>query len=125
MFWQIFYVSSLVFIKASICAQLVRITTNRYYIIFLWTLVALSAMVSLLGFFAVLLRCKPVAASWDPSLGTCVDQMIIIVITYVVSGMNIFTDWSVAVMPVLILWNVQMRKTLKRMAGIIMGVGAL
>ncbi|MBE3046129.1 hypothetical protein IMZ48_27045 [Candidatus Bathyarchaeota archaeon] len=125
MFWQIFYVSGSVFIKASICTQLCRITTNRRHVIFLWLLIALSVIITVIAIGAVLFRCRPVAASWNPELGTCVDQTIIIILTYVVSGMNLVTDWAVAIMPIFILWNIQMRKTLKRMAGVVMGVGAL
>ncbi|KXH30254.1 hypothetical protein CNYM01_04176 [Colletotrichum nymphaeae SA-01] len=58
--WQIFYVSGSLFIKASICATLVRIATRRRFICTL---------------------CKPVAASWDPSLGSCLDRTIIITLT--------------------------------------------
>lgn len=125
MFWQIFYVGGSVFIKASICTQLARITTNRRHKIFLWLLIVSSVVITLIAIGAVLFRCKPVAASWNPALGTCIDQTIIIILTYVVSGMNIATDWAVAIMPIFILWNLQMRKTLKRMAGVVMGVGAL
>ncbi|KAJ3527239.1 hypothetical protein NM208_g10798 [Fusarium decemcellulare] len=124
-FWQIFYVSGSVFIKASICAQLMRIATKRRFVIFLWILIALSVIITFIAILAVLIRCKPVAASWNPTLGTCIDQNIIIVLTYVVSGMNIATDWSVSIIPIFILWNIQMRKTLKRMVALVMGVGVL
>ncbi|KAF4963470.1 hypothetical protein FSARC_8519 [Fusarium sarcochroum] len=123
--WQIFYVSGSVFIKSSICIQLLRIATNKRYKYFLWCLIAVSVIITLIAMLAVLVRCKPVAASWNPALGTCIDQNIIVVLTYVVSGMNIVTDWSVAIMPVFILRNIQMRKTLKRMAILVMGVGVL
>ncbi|KAF4997112.1 hypothetical protein FDECE_12189 [Fusarium decemcellulare] len=124
-FWQIFYVSGSVFIKTSICAQLMRIATKRRFVIFLWILIALSVIITFIAILAVLIRCKPVAASWNPTLGTCIDQNIIIVLTYVVSGMNIATDWSVSIIPIFILWNIQMRKTLKRMVALVMGVGVL
>ncbi|KAF4472584.1 integral membrane PTH11 [Fusarium albosuccineum] len=124
-FWQIFYVSGSVFIKASICAQLMRIATKRRFVIFLWILIALSVIITFIAILAVLIRCKPVAASWNPALGTCIDQNIIIVLTYVVSGMNIATDWSVSIIPIFILWNIQMRKTLKMMVALVMGVGVL
>lgn len=125
MFWQIFYVSGSLFIKASICTQLARIATARIYKIILWVLIGISIVTTLIAIVAVLARCKPVAASWNPSLGTCINQNIIVVLTYVVSGVNIATDWSVAILPVFILWNVQMRATLKRMVGFVLGLGVL
>ncbi|KAF6513810.1 hypothetical protein HZS61_007135 [Fusarium oxysporum f. sp. conglutinans] len=64
-FWQIFYISSSMFIKISICAQLLRVTDNKRIKMFLWGLI------------------------------------------------------------VIILWNVQMHRTLKIMANVVMGIGAL
>lgn len=125
MFWQLFYVSGSLLIKASICATLARLATQRRYIYTVWGLTAISFVTTLIAMVAVLVRCKPVAASWDPSLGTCIDQSIIIALTYAVSAVNIVTDWSVAIIPVFILWNLQMRKTLKRMVALVLGLGAL
>ncbi|KAJ4328067.1 hypothetical protein N0V84_001435 [Fusarium piperis] len=124
-FWQIFYVSGSVFIKASICAQLIRISTQRRYKIILYFLILVSIITTLIAILAVLVRCKPVAASWNPTLGTCIDQSIIIALTYVVSAVNIATDWSVAIIPIFILWNIQMRRTLKRMIGLVLSLGVL
>ena len=87
-------------------------------------LIAVSTVTTIVAIVAVLIRCKPVSASWDQK-GTCIDQNIIIVLTYVVSAVNIVTDWTVAILPAFILWNLQMRATLKRMAGLVMGVGVL
>ncbi|KAM6506172.1 hypothetical protein FSOLCH5_014357 [Fusarium solani] len=93
-FWQIFYVTGSVFIKSSICAQLIRISTQRRYKIILYLLIAVSIITTFIAILAVLIRCKPVAASWNPALGTCIDQSIIIALTYVVSAVNIATDWA-------------------------------
>lgn len=124
-FWQIFYVTGSVFIKSSICAQLIRISTQRRYKIILYLLIVVSIITTLIAILAVLIRCKPVAASWNSALGTCIDQSIIIALTYVVSAVNIATDWSVAIIPIFILWNIQMRRTLKRMIGLVLGLGVL
>ncbi|KAF4950245.1 hypothetical protein FSARC_13262 [Fusarium sarcochroum] len=124
-FWQIFYVSGSVFIKASICVQLMRIATDQWMIRFLWALIAISVTITIIAISAVLFRCKPIDGSWNPALGTCADQEIIIRLTYVVSVANILTDWSVALIPIFILWNLQMAKKLKKMAALVMGVGVL
>jgi hypothetical protein len=124
-FWQIFYVSGSVFIKASICVQLMRIATDQWMIRFLWALIAISVTITIIAISAVLFRCKPIDASWNPALGTCADQEIIIRLTYVVSVANILTDWSVALIPISILWNLQMAKKWKKMAALVMGVGVL
>ncbi|KAH8589243.1 hypothetical protein B0O99DRAFT_655550 [Bisporella sp. PMI_857] len=125
LFWQLFYVTSSTFIKASICATLIRVAVQRKYKYILWGLIALTTVANLVAFSAALARCKPIAAGWNPSLGKCLDQSIIITLTYVVSAVNIFTDWSVAIIPIFILWNVQMRRKLKIITGAILAVGIL
>lgn len=124
-FWQIFYISNSMFIKISICAQLLRVTDNKRIKMFLWGLIGLTVLITLVAGIIGLVRCRPLSASWDPSTGTCMDQGILSVLTYVVSGINIVVDWSVALLPVIILWNVQMHRTLKIMANVVMGIGAL
>ncbi|KAF4452080.1 hypothetical protein F53441_5012 [Fusarium austroafricanum] len=124
-FWQIFYISNSMFIKISICTQLNRITTNKRCKWFLRCLIALTILITVVAGIVGLIRCRPLSASWDPSTGKCMDQGILSVLTYVVSGINIVVDWSVAIVPVFILWNVQMQKALKIMANVVMGIGAL
>lgn len=114
--WQIFYVSGSLLIKTSICVTLIRIATQRRFVYILYGLIAI---------LAVLVRCRPIAASWNPTLGTCLPQTIIITLTYVVSVINIINDFSVAIIPVFMLWNVQMRRKLKILTTMILGLGIL
>lgn len=123
--WQLFYVSGSAFIKSSICATLIRIAVQQRYIYILRGLIATTVLSTIVAMLAVLIRCKPVAASWNPSLGTCIDQKIIIILTYIVSGVNILTDLAVGVLPVFILWDVQMPKKLKAMTALVLGIGLL
>lgn len=114
-----------IFIKSSICATLIRIAVQRKYIYILYGLIAATAVSNLVAFSAAVARCKPIEAAWDPSKGKCLNQSIIITLTYVVSAVNIFTDWSVAVLPIFILWKIQMRRKLKYLTAGILGIGAL
>ncbi|KAF5710322.1 integral membrane protein PTH11 [Fusarium globosum] len=47
-FWQIFYISSSMFIKISICAQLLRVTDNKRIKMFLWGLIGLTVLITLM-----------------------------------------------------------------------------
>lgn len=124
--WQLFYVSSSAFIKSSICTTLMRIADVRKEAVYvLRGLIAVTVTSTLVAMLGVFIRCKPKQASWDPSLGTCIDQTIIIILTYVVSGVKIFTDLTVAMFPVFILWNMKMSRRLKVIAAIVLGVSLL
>lgn len=98
--WQVFYVTSSVLIKSSICTTLVRIAGARKGAVYILRgLIAVSVVSTLVAITGVFVRCRPIQASWNLSLGTCIDQTIIIVLTYVVSGVNIVTDLTVSILP--------------------------
>ncbi|KAF6813172.1 hypothetical protein CMUS01_12896 [Colletotrichum musicola] len=123
--WQILYVSGSLLIKASICATLIRIATHRRFVYTLYGLITISAVSTFIATLAVLIRCKPVAASWNSALGTFLPQTIIITLTYVVSVINIINDFAVAIIPIIMLWNVQMRRKLKIITTMVLGLGIL
>jgi hypothetical protein len=44
---------------------------------------------------------------------------------YFCSSVNIFTDWATALMPLGLLWNVQMNRNTKISVAVILGLGIL
>jgi len=125
--WQLFYVASTVPVKASICISLLRITMNRLCRLILWGLIVLSCISTIMACIVVWSTCRPMAFTWDKTIkgGKCSTLEAVIALSYVVSGVNIVTDWTCAVMPAFILWDVQMRKKLKISVCIILGMGAV
>lgn len=124
--WQLFYVSSSTFIKSSICTTLMRIADVRQgFVHTLQALIVVTVLSTIVAISAVFARCKPIQASWNPTQGTCIDQTPIIILTYIVSGVNIITDFTVAGLPIILLWNMHMQRRLKIGAGMILGVGVL
>ncbi|KAF7541436.1 hypothetical protein G7054_g643 [Neopestalotiopsis clavispora] len=63
------------------------------------------------------------AASWGEVKGECMDVGVLITLTYVVSGLNIATDWSVALLPIGILWKLQMPRKVKIAVSFVLGLG--
>ncbi|KAG6355391.1 hypothetical protein INS49_003353 [Diaporthe citri] len=78
--WQVFFLSGLVFIKVSICLTLLRIA------------------------------CQPIAATWGEVKGTCLPSTITVSITFIISAFNLITDVTTALLPFLMLKDVQMTK---------------
>ncbi|CAJ2512614.1 Uu.00g007330.m01.CDS01 [Anthostomella pinea] len=124
-FWQVFYVTSLCCIKNAICTTLLRIAVQKVHRILVWSIIVISIITSLIGFVGVLTTCKPVAANWDPSLGTCVSTDVITNLSYLVSASSILTDWSCAILPIFILWKTHMQTSMKVSVGLILGLGAI
>lgn len=122
--WQLFYICTSPFIKVSICANLVRIATQRRYIYPLYVVSALSIAMTIMAFIIVFIQCIPFQASWTGD-GKCISIKVIIIPTYVFSAVNIFVDWVVSILPAFILWDLQLRRKLKLLCFLILAVGIL
>ncbi|KAF1937748.1 hypothetical protein EJ02DRAFT_475982 [Clathrospora elynae] len=124
MFAQLFYVMSVVPVKCSISVAMIRITTVRLYKIILYNVMVLSIITCIITDITILAWCRPVAATWNPALGTCVNPIILINITYFQSASSVITDWTCAILPVFILWNVKLRYRIKLPVAIVLALGA-
>ncbi|EOD52135.1 putative cation-transporting atpase 4 protein [Neofusicoccum parvum UCRNP2] len=125
MMFQIFYVASTVPIKSAICVALLRITQERKYRYPLWGIMLLATIAAIVTIVAVLAQCHPISATWDKSLGTCIDPSVITNVSYFISSVSIVTDWSCAILPVFILWNVQLRFRIKASVAAILALGVV
>ncbi|KAI4749614.1 hypothetical protein E4T50_00167 [Aureobasidium sp. EXF-12298] len=125
MTFQIVYCASLIFIKSSICVALIRLVISKRLLYTLYAILALSASYGFIAMMTVLLQCKPLKATWDPTAGTCSNQAIIVHISYFVTACSITTDFACAVMPFIILWKLQMRKRLKFTVAAMLSLGFL
>jgi hypothetical protein len=85
----------------------------------------LSASYGFVAMMTVLLQCRPLKATWDPAAGSCSNGNIITNISWFVTACSITTDFACAVMPFVILWNLQMRKRLKFTIAAMLSLGFL
>ncbi|TIA30875.1 hypothetical protein D6C79_09565 [Aureobasidium pullulans] len=125
MTFQVLYCASLIFIKSSICVALIRLVVTRRLLYTLYAILALSASYGFIAMMTVLLQCRPLRATWEPSAGTCSNQGIIVHISYFVTACSIATDLACAVMPFVILWKLQMRRRLKFTVAAMLSLGFL
>lgn len=123
-FWQMTYVTSTALIKCSILWTLIRLTVQKNYLYPLYTLFTLSAILGTTSFFVALFRCHPVSAAWTGE-GTCLSQQVIIGFSYGISALNIVIDFSTAIIPIFLLRTMQMKRRLKVITCIILGLGIL
>ncbi|RAR04892.1 cation-transporting atpase 4 protein [Stemphylium lycopersici] len=96
-------------IKCSICTGLLRFTTNRVYKAILHTVITLSIAATFTTTVALLSRCTTVAANWDLTAGTCSSPNVLRAITYFYSAASIVSDLACAILPIFVLWNVQLQ----------------
>lgn len=84
-----------------------------------------STCASLITFIVSLTWCKPVEASWGARPGTCGAVSTMVDIGYFMSAAIIFTDWACAILPVVMLWGLQMRWRVKLSVIIVLALGVL
>ncbi|KAI1336618.1 hypothetical protein F5Y15DRAFT_418691 [Xylariaceae sp. FL0016] len=125
LFSQVFYALSTAPIKASICITLCRIPSKPVFRRILYAVIVLSTIAALVVDIALLSWCEPVSATWDTSTGSCKDESIIIGVSYFISAISILTDWTCAVLPAFILWDVPLRTGAKASVAVILGLGVV
>lgn len=123
MFFQLFYVASTVPIKASICVAMLRITSQSIFRWILYTIIALTTIAALASDITVLTWCKPISATWIRGQGQCADASVLTSISYYISATSILTDWTCAIVPAIILWDVQLKWKIKASVAVVLGFG--
>jgi hypothetical protein len=108
--------------------MLLRIASNKS--VYSYSLYAVSAMftaMNLIAMLYIIFHCWPVAYAWDTSIkgGKCNPAQTLADIYYATTAVNIATDWFCALLPVPLLWNVQLNRNAKISVGVILGLGAL
>lgn len=96
-----------------------RITVKRIHNWILYTVMVLTVLAGLVFLSLMLLQCKPLSYFWtrtakDPAIeGYCVDVKIIITMTYVYSAFAALCDFTVGILPIFLVRNLQMKRGTK------------
>ncbi|PQE22039.1 cation-transporting atpase 4 protein [Rutstroemia sp. NJR-2017a BBW] len=127
-FFEVFYCASIIPIKLSISFMLMRIATGRKGFIYsIWGISAMFTAMNLIAMFYIIFQCSPVQAAWNTTLkgGKCNPPQYLADIYYATTAVNITTDWFCAILPIPLLWNVQLNRNAKLSVGFILSLGAL
>lgn len=120
----VFYVFSTPLIKLSIILFYRRIFGMTYSI---WFCMFLTAGYFVSGIIAFLVCCRPVSYYWtqftNPDGGRCVYDLYNFYISY--AGVNVITDVAILLVPIPIVWKLQMRRTQKLLVCGILLIGGL
>lgn len=97
--------------KLSFAWFLLRIVTNRMHA---W-IIYLASMCTVVGgvvfFFVTMLQCQPVSHYWDKTgEGKCISMDIIVALGYLYSAFSVITDFTYAILPGFLIWNLNMKK---------------
>ena len=84
----------------------------------------LMSLVNIGTVVALILQCRPLQKLWSSSTpGSCYDPMVLSVVGYMQGVVNVLTNFFCTMMPVVILWNVKIKRSLKIGIPALMGIG--
>lgn len=126
-FCEVFYALSTSLLKISVGLFLLRVATKPVHV---WIIRALMVASGILGFtfsFVLIFQCWPVYDWWslDPTQKRCINPTVVIGLTYAVSGLNVIADWSLGILPIFVVKDLQMSKRQKKLVSGILAFAAV
>jgi hypothetical protein len=129
-FWfncELFYILSCSVLKIAIGVFLLRVAVKKPHV---WIIKILNVGSALFGtgyFFVALFQCNPVSAWWmkGPSSDSCIDPKIITGATYAASVINAGADWTFGILPIFIVWDLEMARRQKFLVAGILAFAAM
>lgn len=126
-FCEIFYVLSTAALKVAIGLFLLRVANQRIHILIIYTIMILATVFGGAFFFVIVFQCWPISDWWDlnPAHKNCINPDIVIGLTYGVSALNIIADWTLGLLPIFIVKDLQMSSRQKRLVSAILAFAAI
>lgn len=124
---ELLYDATGAFAKASIAIFLMRICVKRYQHTILWLVVIVITVFAIYYMFLIVFQCHPVSYFWTQfsgESGACVSANFIANSTYAHCSLNVFVDIILCILPVFVIWNLNMNQRAKVLVTFILSLGA-
>lgn len=114
-FCYLFYSVAMICSKMSIGFLLLRISVRKLHTYIIYTAMLVSVVAGGTFFFVCMFQCYPVSYMWQRRLqdGKCVDNNVISALGYVYSAFSIISDFTFAIIPAFLVWNLQLKRRAK------------
>lgn len=100
--------------KISIGWFLLRITVRRIDIWIIYGVMLVTVVTGAVFFFVTMFQCTPISYFWNKSQeGFCVPIDVIIALTYLYSVCSVICDFTFAVLPMFVIWTLNINKRTK------------
>jgi hypothetical protein len=115
-------------LKFSIAIFLLRIAVARTHRVIIWVTTVILEVYGAVYFFLFVLQCRPSNYFWTQytgGKGSCINPNTTVIATYVYSGISCAADWTLGIIPIFLVWNLQMNSRTKVSVALILGLGAM
>ncbi|KAK6222612.1 hypothetical protein LQW54_000792 [Pestalotiopsis sp. IQ-011] len=124
------YVLANMAIKLSIAIFLLRICVTKVHRMVIYITIGVTEIYSLFFFLLFVLQCQPTSYFWqramtNPPEGHCLDASVVSNAFYGYSAISCWTDWTYSILPVFLVWNLQMDSRVKISVIAILAAGCI
>jgi hypothetical protein len=95
----------------------------------IWSVIIVSTVFSIAYIFVMAFQCHPTSYFWTRFLGvpggTCIPATVIADMTYAHGAISTWSDWTLGILPIFLVWNLNMNPRTKVSVALILGLGAL
>ncbi|RDW69763.1 hypothetical protein BP6252_08783 [Coleophoma cylindrospora] len=124
------YVLTSMAIKASIAIFLLRVCVKTAHKVIIWTVLVTTEIYSFFFFLLFVLQCLPTSLFWNryketPPEGKCIRGIIVYNSFYGYSAISCAADWTFSILPIFMVWGLQMDLRIKLFVVAILAAGAL
>ncbi|CAI4215911.1 unnamed protein product [Parascedosporium putredinis] len=125
-FCYLWYSLAMVSSKLSIGWFLLRVTTTKLYRWIIFIAMGSTAFSGLVFFFVTLFQCNPIPYFWNKDLeGKCVNIEVVIALAILYSVTAVISDFIFAILPAVIVWQLQLHKRTKLMLIPLLAMGCV
>jgi hypothetical protein len=112
--------------KISVGYFLLRITVRKLDVLIIYGVMMITVCTGIVFFFVTLFQCSPISFFWNKDQpGTCVNVEVIIALTYLYSAFSVISDFTCAILPIFLVWKLNMGKKTKLALIPIMGMACV
>jgi hypothetical protein len=123
---EFFYAAGAAIIKCSIAVTLLRIAdSRRRYVWTIYLIMATTTMSAIIFIIGIANICHPITTLWGETVTGSCNLKLNSDVSFFFSGVEIATDWSLAILPAVLLWKIQMKNKVKISVAGILGLAAL
>ncbi|KAE8334206.1 hypothetical protein BDV24DRAFT_170432 [Aspergillus arachidicola] len=122
---DIFYTFCGSMLKLSIGFLILRFTVQRIYIFLLHQLMWGTFVIGLAYTLFIIFHCKPVSNFWTLQRYGCVNSSVWLDVSYTASALSALADWIYGILPIFVIWKLQMSRTTKGIVAGVLGFGAI
>jgi hypothetical protein len=128
-YWWLCYIGycwAMIAAKLSIGLFLLRITTKPIHKWIIYTVMGLNVLCGFVFFFVTLFQCWPISFFWNKNQdGYCVPIDVIIGLTFLYSAVSVICDFTFALLPFFLIWNLNMSVRTRIMLIPILGMACM